>query len=314
MQNNLNIVFMGTPDFALPSLEVLYGKYNISAVFCQPDKATGRGNKVKFGPVKQFAVDHGIPVYQPDTFKNNACLEILEKHNPDLIVVAAYGKILPKYVLDYPKYNCVNIHGSLLPKYRGASPIQSSVLNGDKETGITIMRMSEGLDTGDIITQKAISIREYETADELFDRMSFLGAECIVDAIDLIINGKATYTKQDESLSSHVTMITKEMGKLDFSKDSDSVINLIHGLNSWPSAYVNASCGAIKIHRAIKGNETNFDAGTVVSVSKLGIEVACGDGKTVIITELQKPGKKKTDAYAFTLGFKIEQGTSIYSI
>lgn len=308
MIDRLKIIFMGTPDFALPSLKAINEKYGVSAVFCQPDKANGRGNKIQFGPVKQYACDSGIPVYQPETFKNESCLSVLEQYDPDIIVVAAYGKLLPSYVLDRPRYGCINIHGSLLPKYRGASPIQAAVLNGDTETGITIMKMDQGLDTGDIIYQKKIKLKEYETSGELFDRMSELSAPCILEAIELIISGNAAYNKQNDSESSHVSMITKEMGRLDFSESSDKIINLIHGLNPWPSAFV----GSVKIHRAIKGNPTQLVPGTVASVSKAGIEVACGDSKTVIITELQKPGKKKTDAYAFTLGCKTEKGQSIY--
>lgn len=299
---------MGTPDFALPSLVALNEKYGVCAVFCQPDKVNARGNKVIFGPVKEYAVNNDIPVYQPETFKNNACADILEQYNPDIIVVAAYGKILPKYVLDFPKYGCINIHGSLLPKYRGASPIQYSVLNGDDETGITIMKMDEGLDNGDIIHVKKVKINEYETAGELFDRMSELSVPCILEAIELIINEKATYTKQDESESSHVSMITKEMGAIDFNSDADRIINFIHGLNPWPSAFVECSFGNLKIHRAIKGNKVNAIPGTVVNVTKKGIEIACGDGNSIIITELQKPGKKKMDAYSFTLGTKTEIG------
>ena len=314
MSDSLKVIFMGTPDFALPSLEAIDKKYGVSAVFCQPDKACGRGNKVKFAPVKQYAVDKGIPVYQPETFKNECCRDILDRYKPDIIVVAAYGKLLPRYVLEYPQYGCINIHGSLLPKYRGASPIQAAVLNGDSETGITVMKMAEGLDTGDIIYQKNIAVKEYETAGELFDRMAQLSVPCVLEAIQLIISKNAAYTKQNDSESSHVSMISKDMGKLDFSESSDKIINLIYGLNPWPSAYIMTSLGAVKIHRAVKGTATELGCGTIVSVTKTGIEVACGDGKTVIITELQKPGKKKTDAYAFTLGHKTESGKSIYSL
>ena len=172
--NKLNVVFMGTPDFGIPSVRMLLEKYNLVGVFCQPDKINGRNNQTSFCPIKQFAVDNNIPVYQPITFKDNACLEILRELNPDIIVVAAYGKILPKYVLDFPKYGCINIHGSLLPSYRGASPIQSAILNGDRETGISIIEMVEEMDAGDILYQQKLLIGEYETAEELFERMSIL--------------------------------------------------------------------------------------------------------------------------------------------
>ncbi len=311
---DLKIIFMGTPDFALPSLKVLYETCNVSAVFCQPDKVNSRGNKVIYGPVKEFALENNIPVYQPETFKNESCLELLKELAPDMIVVAAYGKILPKYVLDYPKYGCINIHGSILPKYRGASPIQAAILNGDKETGITIMKISEGLDSGDIIYVKKIDIKQYETTGELFDRMSVLGSCCILEAIELIISGKATYTKQNDAESSHVSMITKDKGNLDFTKSAKETLYLIHGLNPWPSAFVNTVYGPLKIHRAIEGGNTNEKPGVVISISKTGIEVACADGKSVIITELQKPGKKKTDAFSFSLGTKIDAGTLLSDI
>lgn len=314
MSDNLKVVFMGTPDFAVPSLRAINEKYGVQAVFCQPDKAVGRGNKIKFCPVKEYALQNNIPVHQPETFKNYACLEILEEYKPDIIVVAAYGKILPTYVLDYCKYGCINIHGSLLPKYRGASPIQYAVLNGDAKSGITIMKMGEGLDTGDIILQSEIDIAEYETSGELFDRMSNLSVKTVLEAIDLIISGNATYTKQDDSLASHVSMITKEMATLDFTKSSNEIIRLIYGMNPWPSAYFLTTDGPFKIHKAIYGNDTDFEPSKIISLSKLGIEVACGDGKSIIITELQKPGKKKMDAHSFILGSKIIVGDSIYSV
>ncbi len=308
---DLRVVFMGTPDFALPSLELLNSRYNVVAVFCQPDKVNGRGNKVTFGPVKEYALNNNIPVYQPETFKDNAQADLLKQLDPQIIVVAAYGKILPAYVLDYPQYGCINVHGSLLPKYRGASPIQASVLNGDKTTGITIMYMGLGLDTGDIIFSRETEIGEYETAGELFDRMSVLGAECLEQAITEIVNGTAVRTPQDEKESSHVSMIKKEMGKLDFSEPAASIKCKVYGLNPWPSAYIETKNNVYKIHRVVFGNKTDAEYGTVISVSKVGIEVACGDGNSVIITEIQKQGKRKMDAYSFTLGHTIQVGTNI---
>lgn len=310
----LKVLFMGTPDFALPSLELLYEKHDVVAVICQPDKINGRGNKVTFGPVKEFAVNHGVPVYQPETFKDNACAELLRELDPQLIVVAAYGKILPEYVLNYPEYGCINVHGSLLPKYRGASPIQASVLNGDKTTGVTIMYMAKGLDSGDIILARETQIDEYETAGELFDRMSVLGAQCLDDAINAMVDGTATRTPQNEAESTHVSMIKKEMGRLDFSQPSCTVKCKVYGLNPWPSAYIESKNGVFKVHKVIYGGDTAEPHGTVLSVTKQGIEVACGDGKTVIITEIQKQGKRKMDAYSFTLGHTIPVGGSIYSL
>lgn len=314
MQDKLRVVFMGTPDFALPSLKVLDDEFDVVAVFCQPDKINGRGNKVNFCPIKQYAIEHNITVCQPETFKNNSCVELLHELDPQLIVVAAYGKILPNYVLDYPKFGCINVHGSLLPKYRGASPIQSCVLNGDRETGVTIMRISEGLDSGDIILQERMDIAEYETAGELFERMSEYGAQVLVKAITLIVSGKAEYIPQNESESTHVSIISKSMGKLDFSKSAFEIKCKVYGLNPWPSAYVEAESGDIKIHRVVLGGKTDKTAGSIVSVSKNGIEIACGDGNTVIITEIQRQGKKRMDAFSFSLGMHIEPGVLINSL
>lgn len=310
--SKLRVLFMGTPDFALPPLKKLNETYDVCAVFCQPDKVCGRGNKIIFGPVKQYAVDNGIPVYQPDTFKNGACDELIKTLDPQIIVVAAYGKILPKFVLDYPKYKCINIHGSLLPKYRGASPIQASILNGDKITGITVMKMAEGLDSGDIILQNELEIGEYETAGELFDRMSELGAESVIEAIESIVNNSAVYTPQNDAESTHVSMINKTMGKLDFSLPSEKIKRLVYGLNPWPSAFIETQSGIVKIHRVVMGRSTDKPHGSIISIDKSGIEVACGDNNTVVITEIQKQGKKKMDAYSFSLG--LHNKNSIYDI
>ncbi len=311
----LRVLFMGTPDFAVPSLKLLHSKYDVVAVICQPDKVNGRGNKVTFGPVKEYAIENGIDVYQPETFKDNACLDLIKKLDPEIIVVAAYGKILPEYVLNYPKYSCINVHGSLLPKYRGASPIQAAVLNGDEQTGITIMHMAKGLDSGDIILSESTNIGIYETAGELFDRLSEMGAVCLDKAITQIVEGSAKRVPQDETQSTHVSMIKKEMGKLDFSLSANEIKNKVYGLNPWPSAYVEADTCVLKIHRVVFGKDvSDAPPATVVDVTKQGIEVACGDGKSVIITEIQKQGKKKMDAYSFSLGHTISKGLSIYSL
>jgi len=311
----IRVLFMGTPDFAVPSLKLLNEKHEIVGVVCQPDKINGRGNKVIFGPVKEYAIQNDIAVYQPETFKDNACLELLNDLNPELIVVAAYGKILPEYVLEYAKYGCINVHGSLLPKYRGASPIQSAVLNGDKTTGVTIMHMAKGLDTGDIILTKETEIGFYETAGELFDRLSELGAVCLDEAIEKIVCGTAKRIPQNDDDSSYVSMIKKEMGELDFSVSSVGIKNKVYGLNPWPCAYINADSGAIKVHRVIISDETSeLEPSTIVGVCKQGIKVVCGDKKVVIITEIQKQGKKRMDAYSFSLGHTIVEGSQIYSL
>lgn len=310
----LRTVFMGTPDFALPSLQRLFEYCDVCAVFCQPDKACGRGNKVIYGPVKGFALQNNIRICQPETFKNECCKELISELDPELIVVAAYGKILPEYVLNHPKYGCINVHGSLLPKYRGASPIQYAVLNGDKQTGITIMKMAKGIDSGDIISQVKTDIGEYETAGELFCRLSVLGADCLINTIQDIIDGHAVFMPQNDSESTHVSVITKQMGRLDFNDTAEHIKCKVYGLNPWPSAYIEADSSVIKLHRVLFGSTTEAPPGIVVSIGKKGIEVACGDKRTIIITEIQRFGKKKMDAYSFSLGVKITEGMSIYSL
>ena len=286
-------------------------------MFCQPDKVHGRNNQITFCPTKQFAVDNNIPVYQPTTFKDNACLDLLVELNPDVIVVAAYGKILPSYVLKYPRFGCYNIHGSLLPKYRGASPIQQSVLNGDSVTGITIIDMNERMDEGDIVFQKTLSVGQYETSEELFDRMSILGAECIESVLEAISEGtEMPRTPQNHDIATYTTKISKEAGLLDFTTmDSASIKNLVYGLNSWPSAYFVSNGITYKVHKVLLTDRKNTaSAGSICSVGKNGIEVVCSDGYTVIITEIQKQGKKKMDAYSFSLGHKVIVNENIMSI
>ncbi len=311
----LRVLFMGTPDFAVPSLKLLNLKYDVVGVVCQPDKINGRGNKLSFGPVKEFALENNLAVYQPETFKDNACLELLKELNPELIVVAAYGKILPEYVLEFAKYGCINVHGSLLPKYRGASPIQAAVLNGDSKTGITIMHMAKGLDTGDMILSNETEIGFYETAGELFDRLSVMGAECLDEAIIQLVNGTANRVAQNENESSYVSMIKKEMGKLDFSVSALEIKNKVYGLNPWPCAYIEATSGILKIHKVIISDEfSELTPATIIGVCKQGIKVVCGDKKVIIITEIQKQGKKKMDAYSFSLGHTISECSQIYSL
>lgn len=315
--NKLNVVFMGTPDFGIPSVRMLLEKHNLVGVFCQPDKINGRNNQTSFCPIKQFAVDNNIPVYQPITFKDNACLEILRELNPDIIVVAAYGKILPKYVLDFPKYGCINIHGSLLPLYRGASPIQSAILNGDRETGISIIEMVEEMDAGDILYQQKLLIDEYETAEELFERMSILGRDCLESVLlDIVNENHIMKETQDIKEVTFTHKISKEKGLLDFEiMTTQEIKNLVYGLNSWPSAYIVSNNITYKIHRVVFGKKDMIEnAGKIVAISKDGIEVVCGDGNTLVITEIQKQGKKKMDGYTFSNGQRLKIGEKINNI
>ena len=301
----MNIIYMGTPDFAVPALEILAkSNHTVQAVFTQPDKPRGRKMIMTPPDVKVCAETLGIPVYQPQSMRTEESLDIIKKYNPDVIVVAAYGQILPKAVLDAPKYGCVNIHGSLLPKYRGASPIQQSVLNGDKITGITTMLMDVGLDTGDILLTCETEIGENETSGELFDRLSQMGGDLILETLTALENGTVTPKKQDESLASHTSKIDKSLCPIDFTKTAQEVHNQVRGLCPWPVATAKICGKNVKIH-STRISDKNGVAGTIISVRPLII--ACSE-KSVEIIELQPEGKKKMTAEAFTAGHKLETG------
>ena len=281
----MRIVFMGTPDFSVPCLDALIKDGNeIAGVFTQPDKPKGRGYTMTPPPVKVLALEKGIEVYQPKTLRDEAALELVRSLAPEMIVVVAYGKILPAEILDLPAYGCINIHASLLPEYRGSSPIQQAVLDGKKETGVTAMYMDEGIDTGDMLMKAVLPVGENETADELHDRLSLAGAELIV---------KVVHAAQDGTL-----VREKEMSKIDFTRPSSEVHNKVRGLNSWPSASAELCGKRIKIHRT-KIAQGGGKPGQVISLTPL--IVACGDG-AVEIVELQPEGKKKMDAKAFING------------
>ena len=295
----MRIVFMGTPDFAVPCLKALIDDGNdVIGVFTQPDKPKGRGYTMTPPPVKVTAQSLGLTVYQPETLRDGSALSLLQELAPDMIVVVAYGKILPAEILSLPRFGCVNIHASLLPQYRGAAPIQQAVLDGCSETGVTAQCMDTGIDTGDILMKSVTPIGENETADELHDRLSLLGAELIVKVVHAAQNGTLTREKQDESKATHVGKLTKEMSAIDFSKPAQQVHNLVRGLNSWPSASANLEGRRIKIHRTVLA-QGRGEPGQVLSLQPL--VVACGEG-AVQITELQPEGKKKMDAAAFVNG------------
>lgn len=301
----MNIIYMGTPDFAVPALEKLAkSNHIVSAVFTQPDKPRGRKMIMTPPDVKVCAKNLGIPVYQPQSMKTAEALEIINKYSPDVIVVAAYGQILPKSVLEAPKYGCVNIHGSLLPKYRGASPIQQSVLNGDKITGITTMLMDVGLDTGDILLTSETEIGENETSGELFDRLAQMGGDLIIETLTALENGSVTPKKQDESLATHTSKIDKSLCPIDFSKTAHEVHNQVRGLYPWPVATAKICGKNLKIH-STKITDKSGKAGTIISVRPLII--ACAE-KSIEIIELQPEGKKKMTAEAFAAGHKLEIG------
>ena len=307
---------MGTPDFAVKPLEaIIESGENVMAVFTQPDKPKGRGFKLLPTPVKQSALSRNIPVYQPLSLKKGddaaEAEKIMRELAPDLIVVAAYGKILPKTILDLPKYGCINIHASLLPKYRGAAPIQRVILNGETETGVTAMQMAEGLDTGDMLMKISTPIGENETASELFERLSDLGAKLIVDTIKAVKSGSITPVKQDDSLSSYAEMIDKSMCFTDFSLTAAEVHNHIRGLSSSPCAVAYLNGKRIKIYHSELVKNVGGQPGEIVNVNDFTI--SCGDGNGVKLVEIQGEGGKRMKAADFLRGNKIEKGTFLKS-
>ena len=302
----MKIVYMGTPDFAVPALKKLAQspKHTVAAVFTQPDKPQGRKMIMTPPDVKVCAQELSIPVYQPKSMKGDDAFAQLEEIDPDVIVVAAYGQILPKRVLDLPKFGCVNIHGSLLPKYRGAAPIPQAVLNDDKVTGVTTMLMDVGLDTGDILLTKETEIGINETSAELFDRLSLMGGELIEETLDALENGTVEPKKQDEKLASHTSKIDKSMCPVSFDKPALEIHNRIRGLYSWPIATAQIGGKRVKIHKARLCDKSGR-AGEILSVKPLVI--ACAEG-SVEILELQPEGKKKMTAEAFAAGHKLKTG------
>lgn len=306
--NNLRVLFMGTPDFAIPTCKLLLRETQLVGVVTQPDRPKGRGGKLAAPPVKEFALENQLPCWQPIVLKDGAFQEVLDQAKPDLIVVAAYGRILPEYILNYPKYGCINIHGSLLPKYRGAAPIQRAVMNGDLETGVTIMKMAKGMDTGDMILKRAIPIESEDTSGTIFDKLAVLGADALMDVIQLLLSDKAVYTPQNEADATYAPMIEKSEGKLDFEKDAKSICSLIMGMNPSPGAFVEIDDYRLKIHLAEMGGECSLAAGKICSISSRGIELACGDGNSIWIKSIQKQGKNKADAYSYACGAKLAVG------
>ncbi|MDD7647535.1 MAG: methionyl-tRNA formyltransferase [Ruminococcus bromii] len=285
----MRIVFMGTPDFAVPSLEALLRRgHEIAAVYTQPDKPKGRGHKLLPPPVKVLALEHNIPVCQPTTLRNAEAVETLRAFEPELIVVAAYGKILPPDVLTIPPHGCINVHGSLLPQYRGAAPIQWAVLNGDKISGVTIQRMAEGVDTGDILAKAQTEIGEDETSGELFDRLMMLGAELLVDTIDKL--DTLTPEPQDEALATHAPMLQKEMGAVDWTKPASEVHNLVRGLNPWPAAYLMVDGKRMKLWRT-KTVKANGLSG-VLTVLDGEMTVYCGSDAVQLLEIQPENGKR----------------------
>ena len=303
----MRIVFLGTPDFARASLQALLDDgQEIAAVFTQPDRARGRGMQLTPSPVKELAILHGIPVHQPETFRDGKPTELLRELHPELVIAVAYGRILPEDFLSVPPMGSINLHGSLLPKYRGAAPIQWAVLNGDEITGVTVQYMAREMDAGDVISRRETAVGEFETSGELFDRLMKLGAELLVDTVHSLAEGTAVREPQDPAQASYTTMLTKDMSPIDWTKTPRQIVKHICGLDPWPTATARLGGAELKIFGAeYTDNSTSLTPGSVVSAGKQGIEVACGGGKTLRITQVQPAGKKRMSAAAFLLGHPI---------
>ena len=304
----MRIVFMGTPDFASASLKKLIDeKFDVVGVFTQPDKPKGRGMELCASPVKELALKNGLPVFQPVKMRDGTALAQIKALEPDILVVVAYGRILPDDILAVPKYGAINVHGSLLPKYRGAAPIQWAVLNGDKITGVTTMYLASEMDTGDIIYTAETEIGEYETSGELFDRLKDMGAELLVKTLRDIDAGTAPRAPQDHSKASYVTMLDKSICPIDWNKTPREVLKHIYGLQPWPVATMELEGKTVRVFAAkYTDGKTEKMPGAVVSTDKGGLEIACAGGETLLITELQAPGKKRMGAEDYLRGHQIK--------
>ena len=309
----MKLVFMGTPDFAATILKgLIESRHEIIAVVTQPDKKKGREQQLSCSPVKELALQHKLTIYQPVKVREQEFLDQMNALNPDAIIVAAFGQILPKALLDIPKYGCINVHASLLPKYRGAAPIQYAILDGESETGISIMYMDTGIDTGDVILQERLPIAPDETGGSLFDKMADLGSRLLLEALEQIEKGTAVRIKQDDDKATYVKMITKEMGRMDFTLPAIRLERMVRGLDPWPSAYTFLDGKTLKIWKA--GVEEDDEAtasakpGEIIELRKDAIVVKTGEGK-LVIKELQLEGKKRLSADAFLRGYRLTCGT-----
>lgn len=302
----MRIVFMGTPDFAVPSLRRLVADgHEVAAVFTQPDKPRSRMKLIP-SPVKAAALELGLPVLQPTTVRDAAVLDEVRQLRPELLVVVAYGKILPKELLEIPTVAAINVHSSILPRYRGAAPINWAILQGDEETGVTIQHLGEELDAGDIILVKKTPIGAEEDAGELYGRLSVLGAEALSEAVTALGNGTAQRIPQPQEDWPYAAMLSREMSPMDWNKPAKTLVNQVRGLIPWPCATTELSGKRVKVYRAHVGEDTGKEPGTVVSAGKAGIALAAGDGRCVVITELQPEGGKRMEAAAYLLGHPIQ--------
>ncbi len=308
----MKIVYMGTPDFAVAPLEaIIRAGHEVTAVVTQPDKQKGRGKEVQMTPVKECALKHGIPVFQPVKIREPEAVKQLSEYSADIFVVAAFGQILTEEILNMPKFGCVNIHASLLPKYRGAAPIQRVILDGEAETGVTIMKMAKGIDTGDMYIKKVVSIDEKETGESLHDKLMEAGAELIVEALPKIESGELIPEKQDDALSSHAEKLTKSMGFIDWTGEAVVIERWVRGLNSWPSAYTYFNGKTLKIWEAdVIDGKAGAQPGTVINVEKDFFDVATGEG-ALRIKNLQLEGKKRMCVKDFLLGYQLKTGAML---
>lgn len=309
----MKIVFMGTPDYAVGALEALIrAGHEITAVVTQPDKAKGRSGSLQQPPVKECALAHGISVFQPERVKRPEAVETLRGYEADVFVVAAFGQILSREILDMPRLGCLNIHASLLPRYRGASPIQHVIIDGEERTGITIMQMDTGVDTGDILYQKELPIDRQDTCQSLYAKLTALGGQAIVEALELLAQGALVPQKQRDEDSCYASLITKDMGQIDFSKGALSIERLVRGMNPWPSAYTFYRGKQLKIWEAaaLEENGTALEPGTIAAVGKQDFTVATGRG-LLRVQELQLEGKKRMSAHDFLLGVRLTPGEKL---
>ena len=307
----MRIVFMGTPDFSVPTLEALgASEHEVVGVVTQPDKPKGRGKEIHMSPVKECALQHNIPVYQPVRARDEAFVDEMRALNPDVMVVIAFGQILPKSLLELPKYGCVNIHASLLPKYRGAAPIQWAVINGDEETGITTMMMDVEMDTGDMLEKTVVKLDPEETGGSLFDRLSLLGGDLILSTLSKLEKGEITPVPQDHEKATYVKKISKSMGDIDWTMDAVSIERLVRGLNPWPSAFTRWNGKMLKIWEAkvLPDPDVKLPCGSVISASDEGLKIQTGAG-VLCVTSLQLEGKKRMDTAAFLRGYQVAAGS-----
>ncbi|MDD6402453.1 MAG: methionyl-tRNA formyltransferase [Lachnospiraceae bacterium] len=309
----MKIVYMGTPEFAVQALvNIIEAGHEVAAVITQPDKPQGRSKKLVFPPVKAKAIEYDIPVYQPEKVRNEETLNILKDIMPDVIVVAAYGQILPESILNLPKFGCINIHASLLPMYRGAAPIEWSIIDGQKETGVTTMYMEKGLDTGDMIDKITVPIEDDDTGETLTNKLSKAGAELIIVTLNKLIDGTITREKQDDSKSCYAKMLSKELGLVDFTKSAEELERLIRGLIPWPCAYTYIDGKSVKLYKAevFDNNDKPGKPGEIIEVTKKFFSIACGE-KALRIRSLQPEGKKQMDTASYLNGNKLEVGMMV---